>query len=31
MDEEFVREFRRMMEDRDVDEFLLAVFVEWVR
>ncbi len=31
MDEELVREFWRLMEDRDVKEFLLAVFVEWVR
>jgi hypothetical protein len=31
MDEELVREFWRLMEDRDVNEFLLAVFVEWVR
>jgi len=31
MDEELVREFWRLMEDRDVNEFLLTVFVEWVR
>jgi hypothetical protein len=31
MDEELVREFWRPMEDRDVNEFLLAVFIEWVR
>jgi len=31
MDEELVREFWRLMEDRDVNEFLLAVFVGWVR
>ena len=31
MDEELVRGFWRLMEDRDVNEFLLTVFVEWVR
>jgi len=31
MDEELVREFWRLMEGRDVNEFVLAVFVEWVR
>ena len=31
MDEELVREFWRLMEDKDVNEFLLTVFVEWVR
>jgi hypothetical protein len=31
MDEELVRGFWRLMEDRDVNEFVLAVFVEWVR
>jgi hypothetical protein len=31
MDERLVREFWRIMEDRDVNEFLLAVFIEWVR
>jgi len=28
MDEELVREFWRMMEDKDVGEFVLAVFIE---
>jgi hypothetical protein len=31
MDEELVRGFWRLMEDRDVKELLLTVFVEWVR
>ncbi len=31
MDEELVREFWRLMEDKDVKEFLLAIFIEWVR
>jgi len=31
MDEELVREFWRLMEDKDVSKFLLAVFIEWVR
>jgi hypothetical protein len=31
MDEELVKEFRRLMEDKTVSDFLLAVFVEWVR
>ena len=31
MDEELVRKLRRMMEDKDVNEFLLAALVEWVR
>jgi hypothetical protein len=31
MDEELVKEFWRLMEDKHVKEFLLAVFVEWVR
>jgi hypothetical protein len=30
MDEELVREFWRLMEDKDVSEFVLAVFIEWV-
>jgi len=28
MDEELVREFWRMMEDKDVGGFVLAVFIE---
>jgi len=28
MDEELVREFWRLMEDKDVGGFLLAVFIE---
>jgi hypothetical protein len=31
MDERLVREFWRLMEDKDVSEFVLAVFIEWVR
>jgi len=31
MDEELVREFWRLMKDKDVSEFLLAIFIEWVR
>jgi hypothetical protein len=31
MDEKLVREFWRLMEDKDVSKFLLAVFIEWVR
>jgi hypothetical protein len=31
MDEELVREFWKLMEDEDVSEFVLAVFIEWVR
>jgi hypothetical protein len=31
MDEGLVREFWRLMEDKDVNKFLLAVFIEWVR
>jgi hypothetical protein len=31
MDEKPVREFWRLMEDEDVGEFVLAVFIEWVR
>jgi hypothetical protein len=31
MDERLVREFWRLMEDRDVNEFLLAVSIKWVR
>jgi hypothetical protein len=30
-DEKLVKEFWKMMEDRDVNEFLLAAFIEWVR
>jgi len=28
MDEELVREFWRLMEDKDVGEFVLAIFIE---
>ena len=28
MDEEFVKEFWRLMKDKDVSEFLLAIFIE---
>ena len=31
MDEELVREFWRLMEDKDVNEFVLRVFIEWVK
>jgi hypothetical protein len=31
MDEKLVKEFWRLMEDKDVNECLLAVFIEWVR
>jgi len=31
MDEELVKEFWRLMKDKDVSEFLLAIFIEWVR
>jgi hypothetical protein len=31
MDERLIREFWRLMEDKDVSEFVLAVFIEWVR
>jgi hypothetical protein len=31
MDEELVKEFWRLIEDKDVNEFLLAAFIEWVR
>jgi hypothetical protein len=31
MDEKLVREFWRLMEDKDVGEFVLAAFIEWVR
>jgi hypothetical protein len=31
MDERLIREFWRMMEDRNVNEFLLAVFKECVK
>jgi hypothetical protein len=31
MDEKLVREFWKLMEDKDVSKFLLAVFIEWVR
>jgi hypothetical protein len=31
MDEELVKEFWRMMEDKNVSEFLLAAFIEWVK
>jgi len=31
MDEELVKEFWRLMKDEDVSEFLLAIFIEWVR
>jgi hypothetical protein len=31
MDEELVKEFWRLMKDKDVNKFLLAAFIEWVR
>jgi hypothetical protein len=31
MDEGLVREFWRLMKDKDVSKFLLAAFIEWVR
>jgi len=31
IDEGLVREFWRLMEDKDVSKFLLAAFIEWVR
>lgn len=31
MDEELVKEFLRLMRDKDVSEFVLAAFIEWVR
>jgi hypothetical protein len=31
MDEELVKGFLRLMRDKDVSEFVLAVFIEWVR
>jgi hypothetical protein len=31
MDEKLVKEFWRMMEDRDVNEILLAAFIKWVK
>jgi hypothetical protein len=31
MDEELVKEFWRLIEDKDVSEFVLVVFIEYVR
>jgi hypothetical protein len=31
MDEELVKEFWRLMKDKNVSEFVLAAFIEWVR
>jgi methyl coenzyme M reductase subunit C-like uncharacterized protein (methanogenesis marker protein 7) len=31
MDEKLVREFWRLIEDKDVNEFVLAAFIECIR
>jgi hypothetical protein len=31
MDEELVKEFWMLIRDKDVSEFVLAAFIEWVR
>jgi hypothetical protein len=31
VDEKLVKKFWRMMENRDVNELLLAAFIEWAR